>query len=185
MNDFQSALFDILFANTSTEELTVERAAELAIDIAPDVLKAACKQGEQKYAELFDIPENSIGNDLSVMSRMEHISEELKPIANFILEYSHWNLHKDEWNHPVPEVPLFRVLDALVQKGKPYQGACCYVEQKPAEWKPSFAQLDALTYAISDLNMDVKVYKEKKDTEMLKILTSLKEDLESLLTKED
>ena len=41
---FQLALSNILFANTSTEELSVERIVDLAIEIAPYVLKAARKQ---------------------------------------------------------------------------------------------------------------------------------------------
>lgn len=44
MNDFQLALSDILFANTSTEELSVKRIVDLATEIDPYVLKAAHKQ---------------------------------------------------------------------------------------------------------------------------------------------
>lgn len=44
MTDFQHELSEILFAETSTEELSVERVVELAIEIAPKVLEAACKQ---------------------------------------------------------------------------------------------------------------------------------------------
>lgn len=51
---------------------------------------------------------------------MKHISENLKPIAEFVMDYANWDLRKDEWNHPVATVPLFRVLDALVQNGKQY-----------------------------------------------------------------
>lgn len=71
---------------------------------------------------LFERPDKKIENVVEVSSRMKYIDDDLKPIADFILEYSHWNLHKDEWNQPVLEVPLFRVLDALVQRGKPYMG---------------------------------------------------------------
>jgi hypothetical protein len=55
---------------------------------------------------------------------MKWIGKDLKPVAKFILEFANWNLHKDEWNHPVLEVPLFRVLDALIQRGKPYNETC-------------------------------------------------------------
>lgn len=72
------------------------------------------KAADEKY----DCP--TIQKKEDVASRMEYIDEDLKPIADFILDYAEWNLHKDEWNHPVLEVPLFRVLDALVQRGKPY-----------------------------------------------------------------
>ena len=68
----------------------------------------------------YDCPSTPIEEAVEVTSRMRHIDEELKPIANFIMRYAFWNLHKDECNQPVLEVPLFRVLDALVQRGKPY-----------------------------------------------------------------
>ena len=68
----------------------------------------------------FQVPESSIKDDVSVQSRYAYIPDELKPIADFIIGYAGWNLHKDEWNHPVAEVPLFRVLDALAQNGRPY-----------------------------------------------------------------
>ena len=71
---------------------------------------------------LFDKPNTKMEDIIEVSSRMKYIDDDLKPIAEFILEYSHWNLHKDEWNQPVLEVPVFRVLDALVQRGKPYMG---------------------------------------------------------------
>lgn len=70
--------------------------------------------------DLYEIPKISIYEDISVSSRLKHIDKDLMPIAKFVMEYASWNLHKDEWNHPVLEVPLFRVLDALVQRGKPY-----------------------------------------------------------------
>lgn len=44
MNDFQLALTDILFANTASKELPVERVVELATEIAPYVLEAVCKK---------------------------------------------------------------------------------------------------------------------------------------------
>ena len=72
--------------------------------------------------EKFERPNIKIKDAIEVSSRMKHIDEDLKPIADFIMDYASWNLHKDEWNQPVLEVPLFRVLDALAQRGKPY---CC------------------------------------------------------------
>ena len=62
----------------------------------------------------FQVPESSIKDDVSVQSRYAYIPDKFKPIADFIIDYAGWNLHKDEWNHPVAEVPLFRVLDALI-----------------------------------------------------------------------
>jgi hypothetical protein len=75
-----------------------------------------------KTEEKFERPVIKIIEDESVSSRIKYIDEDLKPIAGFIMDYASWNLHKDEWNHPVLEVPLFRVLDALIQRGKPYCG---------------------------------------------------------------
>ena len=70
--------------------------------------------------EKYDRPTTSLYEDKVVTSRMQHIDDDLKPIAEFILGYAKWNLHKDEVNRPSLEVPLFRVLDALIQRGKPY-----------------------------------------------------------------
>ena len=74
------------------------------------------KDVEEKY----ECPNIKIKDTIEVSSRMKYVDEDLKSIADFIMNYASWNLHKDEWNHPVLEVPLFRVLDALVQRGKPY-----------------------------------------------------------------
>ena len=76
----------------------------------------------KEVEEKFDRPNIKTKDVLEVTSRMKYIDEDLKPIADFIMDYASWNLHKDEWNQPVLEVPLFRVLDALMQRGKPY---CC------------------------------------------------------------
>lgn len=75
-------------------------------------------------AEEFERPNININDAVEVSSRMKYIDDELKPIAEFILEYASWNLHKDEWGSPTLEVPVFRVLDALAQKGNPYCYAC-------------------------------------------------------------
>lgn len=77
-------------------------------------------QQEQPEVDKYDCPITPIEEAIEVTSRMQYIDEEMKPIAKFIMDYASWNLHKDEWNQPVIEVPLFRVLDALIQKGKPY-----------------------------------------------------------------
>lgn len=68
----------------------------------------------------FECPNIKIKDATEVSSRMKYIDEDLKPIAEFIMNYCSWNLHKDEWSQPTIEVPLFRVLDALAQRGKPY-----------------------------------------------------------------
>lgn len=77
---------------------------------------------EVKEDDKYEIPDIKTKDTIEVSSRMKYIDEDLKPIAEFIMNYASWNLHKDEWNQPVLEVPLFRVLDALAQRGKPY---CC------------------------------------------------------------
>ena len=77
-------------------------------------------QQEQSDVDLFECPKIPIKDAVEVTSRMKYIDEELRPVAEFIMPYASWNLHKNEWNQPTIEVPLFRVLDALAQKGKPY-----------------------------------------------------------------
>ena len=77
---------------------------------------------KQKPVEKYAKPQGEIKDHEEVTSRMPYIDEDLKPIAEFVIEYARWNLHRDEWNQPVPEVPLYRVLDALAQNGKPYCG---------------------------------------------------------------
>lgn len=61
-----------------------------------------------------------IKNDISVKSRMQYITDEkdLK-ISEFILDYA----FKDKENYldGCIVVPLYRVLDAIIQKGEPYQ----------------------------------------------------------------
>ena len=54
---------------------------------------------------------------------MKYIDDDLKPIAEFILDYADWDLNKDEWNQPTITVPVFRVLDALINKEQDYR--CC------------------------------------------------------------
>lgn len=74
--------------------------------------------------EKFERPTINIEDDVSVASRLKYIDEDLKSITGFILKYASWNLHKNEWNQPTLEVPLFRVLDALVHRGAPYCESC-------------------------------------------------------------
>lgn len=78
------------------------------------------KVKEVEDDEKFECPNIKIEDAIEVSSRMKYIDEDLKPIAEFIMNYCSWNLHKDEWSQPTIEVPLFRVLDALAQRGKPY-----------------------------------------------------------------
>ena len=117
-----------LWKNEMNEFLNGER-KQVQIGINQDNLpglltyvlwKDVSQKVEQPEVDKFDCPTTPIEEAIEVTSRMQHIDEEMKPIAKFIMDYASWNLHKDEWNHPVIEVPLFRVLDALVQMGKPY-----------------------------------------------------------------
>ena len=91
------------------------------------------KQGE---FGTFDVPQTPIKDAVEVTSRMPFISDDMKPIAEFIMGYANWDLHKDEWNQPTLTVPLFRVLDALIQRGKPY-GECNQNIEKQGEQKPA------------------------------------------------
>lgn len=75
---------------------------------------------KQGNTNIFDVPKISIKNAVEVTSRMQYIDDDIKPIAEFIMDYANWDLNKDKWNQPTLTVPLFRVLDALIQKGKPY-----------------------------------------------------------------
>ncbi len=62
-----------------------------------------------------------IKNDISVSSRIKYITdeEELK-VIDFITNYSFKDSEKVYTNGTIL-VPLFRVLDAILQKGEPYQ----------------------------------------------------------------
>ena len=92
---------------------------------------------KQGNTNIFDVPKISIKNAVEVTSRMQYIDDDIKPIAEFIMDYANWDLNKDKWNQPTLTVPLFRVLDALIQKGKPYcecnQNIEKQGEQKPAD----------------------------------------------------
>lgn len=61
-----------------------------------------------------------IKNSIEVKSRTEHITdEEQLRIIDFICEYSFKDT-KEVYSNGTILVPLFRVMDALHQKGKPY-----------------------------------------------------------------
>ena len=90
---------------------------------------------KQGSPNTFEVSETSIKDAEEVTSRMQYIEDDMKPIAEFIINYANWNLHKDEWNQPTLTVPLFRVLDALIQRGKPY-GECVQSIEEQGEKKP-------------------------------------------------
>ena len=99
----------------------------------------------------FDAPQTPIKDAVEVTSRMPFISDDMKPIAEFIMGYANWDLHKDEWNQPTLTVPLFRVLDALIQRGKPY-GECSQNIEKQGEQKPAVVDFNAKDWYVSKVD---------------------------------
>lgn len=64
---------------------------------------------------------NDIKNDVAVASRVKNITNEQDlEIVDFITKYS-FKDEKEVYTNGTVLVPLYRVLDAIVQKGKPYQ----------------------------------------------------------------
>lgn len=65
--------------------------------------------------------QQKIKNDISVSSRLKYITdkEQLK-IIDFIIDYSFQDKEQIYTNGRIL-VPLYRVLDAIIQKGEPYQ----------------------------------------------------------------
>lgn len=62
-----------------------------------------------------------IKNDISVSSRIKYITdEEQLKIIDFIIDYSFKDKHEVYTNGTIL-VPLYRVLDAISQKGEPYK----------------------------------------------------------------
>lgn len=65
-----------------------------------------------------------IKNDLAVKSRLKHITDETDlKIVDFIMDYS-FKDSKEVYTNGTVLVPLFRVLDAIEQKGNLYQTGC-------------------------------------------------------------
>ena len=63
----------------------------------------------------------NIKNDISVKSRLQYITDKEKlEIVDFIINYS-FKDEKQIYTNGTILVPLFRVLDAISQNGKPYQ----------------------------------------------------------------
>ena len=64
-----------------------------------------------------------IKNDISVSSRIKYITDEEKlKIINFIIDYSFKDKNQVYTNGAIL-VPLFRVLDAIVQNGEQYESS--------------------------------------------------------------
>ena len=65
-----------------------------------------------------------IKNDLAVKSRLKHITDETDlKIVDFVMDYS-FKDSKEVYTNGTVLVPLFRVLDAIEQKGNLYQTGC-------------------------------------------------------------
>lgn len=64
-----------------------------------------------------------IKNDISVKSRLVGMTDEQLKIIDFIIDYSFKDKQEIYTNGAIL-VPLFRVLDAIAQKGKKYQESC-------------------------------------------------------------
>lgn len=62
-----------------------------------------------------------VKNDISVSSRLKYITDEKDTkVADFIMDYA-FKDEKEVYTNGTILVPLFRVLDAISQKGEPYQ----------------------------------------------------------------
>lgn len=62
-----------------------------------------------------------VKNDISVSSRLKYITDEKDTkVADFIMDYA-FKDEKEVYTNGTILVPLFRVLDAILQKGNPYQ----------------------------------------------------------------
>ena len=62
-----------------------------------------------------------IKNDISVSSRLQYITDEKDTkVANFIMDYAFQD-EKEVYTNGAILMPLFRVLDAIEQKGNQYQ----------------------------------------------------------------
>lgn len=64
-----------------------------------------------------------IKQNISVSSRLQHIiDKEKRKIAEFIIYYS-FKDNKEVYTNDTILVPLYRVLDALIQNGEPYKSS--------------------------------------------------------------
>ena len=62
-----------------------------------------------------------VKNDISVSSRLQYITDEKDTkVADFIMDYAFLD-EKEVYTNGAILVPLFRVLDAISQKGEHYQ----------------------------------------------------------------
>ena len=140
----QKEKLENIFPELKENESEDERIKKAIIRILKGEMRYVSKEDADRYItwlekqgnpNTFEVSETSIKDAEEVTSRMQYIEDDMKPIAEFIINYANWNLHKDEWNQPTLTVPLFRVLDALIQRGKPY-GECVQSIEEQGEKKP-------------------------------------------------
>lgn len=64
---------------------------------------------------------DELKENVAISSRLKYITEEQElKIVEFISQYS-FKDEKEVYTNGTILVPLYRVLDAIIQKGKPYQ----------------------------------------------------------------
>ena len=64
-----------------------------------------------------------IKNDISVKSRLVGMTDEQLKVIDFIIDYS-FKDNQEVYTNGTILVPLFRVLDAILQEGNQYQESC-------------------------------------------------------------
>lgn len=70
-----------------------------------------------------EMSKDSIKNDISVQSRLKHITNETDlKVIDFIIGHS-FKDDKEVYTNGTILVPLYRVLDAISQKGEEYQSS--------------------------------------------------------------
>lgn len=63
-----------------------------------------------------------IKNSVEISSRIKELNTEQLKVLDFIIDYSFKDT-KEIYTNGTILVPLYRVIDAIVQEGKPYQSA--------------------------------------------------------------
>ena len=66
--------------------------------------------------------QKEIKNSVEVSSRIKELDEEQLKILDFIIDYS-FKDSKEVYTNGTILVPLYRVIDAIVQKGESYQSS--------------------------------------------------------------
>ena len=99
------------------------KANELAESAQQDFIKGAEWQAKSMYSIPLNqnkMEKEEIKNDISVKSRLVGMTDEQLNIINFIIDYS-FKDKEEVYTNGTVLVPLFRVLDAIAQRGEQYQ----------------------------------------------------------------